>query len=60
MLNHPEVAGGEGGEGTNPPAGGGPQPGMEDGTIQVTAEEKQAIDRVSVVKVLVKQLWGKD
>ena len=52
MLNNPEAGGQEGGEGGANPAGG-PPAGMEDSTIQVTPEEKQAIDRVSSLVIII-------
>ena len=52
MLNEPEGGGGGGGSGgaggvaLGGPAGARGSPGAESGYIQVTPEEKQAIDRV--------------
>ena len=52
MLNEPEGGGGGGGVGgvaQGGPAGARGSPGVESGYIQVTPEEKQAIDRVCIV-----------
>lgn len=50
MLNEPEGGGGAGGVGVaqGGPAGARGSPGVESGYIQVTPEEKQAIDRVRI------------
>ena len=58
MLNNPEAVGGQGGEGGNQEGDGAPQPGAEDGRIQVTAQEKEAIDRVSVMGCGRGEEWG--
>ena len=61
MLNEPESGGGGGGGGAGGVAPGGPagargSPGAESGYIQVTPEEKLAIDRVCTLYCLVSSI----
>ena len=51
MLNEPVAQEGEGGEGQQAPAGGGGGGGplQEPGVIQITPEERAAIDNVRVL-----------